>query len=132
MVYRVFVENKAGLAPEASSLSQDIRTFLGVTALEELRVINRYDVETITEVLFKYAVGTVFSEPQLDNTSDEIITDGYKIFAVEALPGQFDQRADSASQCIQLINAGDRPTVKTAKVYLLKGKLTAEDIEMIK
>ena len=132
MVYRVFVEKKSGLAHEASSLSQDIRTFLGVTALEELRVINRYDVENITEELFKYAVGTVFSEPQLDNTSDEIITDGYKIFAVEALPGQFDQRADSASQCIQLINAGDRPTVKTAKVYLLKGELTAEDIEKIK
>ena len=62
MVYRVFVEKKSGLAHEASSLSQDIRTFLGVTALEELRVINRYDVENITEELFKYAVGTVFSD----------------------------------------------------------------------
>ncbi len=132
MVYRIFVEKKEGLAHEASSLLQDIRTFLGVTALEGLRVINRYDVENITEELFNYAVTTVFSEPQLDNTSAEITCDGYEVFAVEALPGQFDQRADSASQCIQLINAGDRPTVKTAKVYLMKGELTAEDIEKIK
>ena len=132
MVYRIFVEKKEGLAHEASSLLQDIRTFLGVTSLENLRVINRYDVENITEELFNYAVTTVFSEPQLDNTSADITLDGYEVFAVEALPGQFDQRADSASQCIQLINAGDRPTVKTAKVYLMKGKLSAEDIEKIK
>ena len=132
MVYRIFVEKKEGLAHEASSLLQDIRTFLGVTSLEDLRVINRYDVENITEELFNYAVTTVFSEPQLDNTSADIDCAGYEVFAVEALPGQFDQRADSASQCIQLINAGDRPTVKTAKVYLMKGKLSAEDIEKIK
>ncbi len=132
MVYRVFVEKREGLQHEASSLKQDIRAFLGVKALEELRVINRYDVENITEELFSYAVGTVFSEPQLDITSDAIDTDGYIVFAVEALPGQFDQRADSASQCIQLINAGDRPDVKTAKVYMMKGALTEEDIEKIK
>ncbi len=132
MVYRVFVEKREGLQHEASSLKQDIRAFLGVKALEELRVINRYDVENIEEELFNYAVDTVFSEPQLDITSDAISTDGYIVFAVEALPGQFDQRADSASQCIQLINAGDRPTVKTAKVYLMKGALTEEDVERIK
>ncbi len=132
MVYRIFVEKKQGLAHEADSLLQDVRAFLGVKSLEELRVINRYDVENITEELFNYACTTVFSEPQLDNISAEISTDGYEVFAVEALPGQFDQRADSASQCIQLINAGDRPDVKTAKVYLMKGKLTAEDIEKIK
>ncbi len=132
MVYRVFVEKREGLQHEATSLKQDIRAFLGVKALEELRVINRYDVENIEEELFNYAVDTVFSEPQLDITSDAIDTDGYIVFAVEALPGQFDQRADSASQCIQLINAGDRPDVKTAKVYMMKGALTEEDIEKIK
>ncbi len=132
MVYRVFVEKREGLQHEASSLKQDIRAFLGVKALEELRVINRYDVENITEELFNYAVDTVFSEPQLDITSEKIDTEGYIVFAVEALPGQFDQRADSASQCIQLINAGDRPDVKTAKVYMMKGALTDEDVEKIK
>ena len=132
MVYRIFVEKREGLQHEATSLKQDIRAFLGVKALEELRVINRYDVENIEEELFNYAVDTVFSEPQLDITSDSIDTDGYIVFAVEALPGQFDQRADSASQCIQLINAGDRPDVKTAKVYMMKGALTDEDVEKIK
>ena len=132
MVYRVFVEKREGLQHEATSLKQDIRAFLGIKALEELRVINRYDVENITEELFNYAVDTVFSEPQLDITSDVIDTDGYIVFAVEALPGQFDQRADSASQCIQLINAGDRPDVKTAKVYMMKGALTEDDVEKIK
>ena len=132
MVYRVFVEKREGLQHEASSLKQDIRAFLGVKALEELRVINRYDVENIEEELFNYAVDTVFSEPQLDVTSDAIDTDGYIVFAVEALPGQFDQRADSASQCIQLINAGDRPDVRAAKVYMMKGALTEEDVDKIK
>lgn len=132
MVYRVFVEKRPGLAHEAASLTQDIRTFLGVSALEELRVVNRYDVENITKELFDYSCTTVFSEPQLDTVSDTLDTDGYICFAVEALPGQFDQRADSASQCIQLINAGNRPDVKTAKIYLLKGKLGDADIEKIK
>ena len=132
MVYRIFVEKREGLRHEAASLAQDIRAFLGVKALKDMRVVNRYDVENITKELFDYAVSTVFSEPQLDVTSSEIDTDGYTYFAVEALPGQFDQRADSASQCIQLINAGDRPVVKTAKVYLMKGELTQEDIEKIK
>ena len=132
MVYRVFVEKREGLAHEATSLAQDIRAFLGVNALKELRVINRYDVENITKELFEYSCKTVFSEPQLDIISDDINTDGYICFAVEALPGQFDQRADSASQCIQLINAKDRPDVKTAKVYLMKGNLTDDDVEKIK
>lgn len=132
MVYRIFVEKKQGLAHEAILLMQDVRTFLGVKSLEDLRVINRYDVENITEELFNYACTTVFSEPQLDDISTEISTDGYTYFAVEALPGQFDQRADSASQCIQLINAGDRPIVKAAKVYLMKGELTVEEVEKIK
>ncbi len=132
MVYRIFVEKRPGLTHEADALARDVRDFLGIKSLEALRIINRYDVENITKELFQYTCGTVFSEPQLDTTSDEISTDGYKFFAVEALPGQFDQRADSASQCIQLISCGDRPEVKTAKVYLLKGALTDEDVEKIK
>ncbi len=132
MVYRIFVEKKEGLAHEAMALLNDLRDFLGVKSLKGLRIINRYDVENITKELFEYSSTTVFSEPQLDVISDEIKTEGYKVFAVEALPGQFDQRADSASQCIQLISCQDRPTVKFAKVYLLEGNVTDEEIDKIK
>ena len=132
MVYRIFVEKKAGLEHEANALLSEARSFLGVKALEGVRVVNRYDVENITKELFDEAVEKVFSEPQLDNATAEINTDGYIAFAVEYLPGQFDQRADSAAQCIQLISCGDKPTVKTARIYLLKGKLSDEDVAKIK
>ena len=132
MVYRVFVEKRKGLDNEARALKSDVRSFLGIKALTELRIINRYDVENIDKELFDYAVGTVFSEPQLDTVTDNLDLSGYICFAVEYLPGQFDQRADSASQCIRLISCGDRPDVRTARVYMLKGELTAEDIEKIK
>ena len=91
MVYRIFVEKKEGLAHEAMALLNDLRDFLGVKSLKGLRIINRYDVENITKELFEYSSTTVFSEPQLDVISDEIKTEGYKVFAVEAWPGQFDQ-----------------------------------------
>ena len=133
MVYRVFVEKKKGLAPEAASMLGDIRSFLGLTALEDVRILNRYDVEDIEEGLFQYAKTTVFSEPQLDIVTDEAeVSDADLVFAVEPLPGQFDQRADSAAQCIQLLGQCDRPTVRSAKVYALYGKLTEEDVAAIK
>ena len=117
MVYRIFVEKKSELAHEAHALLSDARTLLGIEALENVRLYNRYDAENITEELFSYAVGTVFSEPQLDLTSGELTaTDADVVFAVEYLPGQFDQRADSAAQCIQIISQGDRPTIRTARV----------------
>ena len=123
MVYRVFVEKKPALSHEADALKKDLTVFLGIEGLEEVRVINRYDVENISEELFRYACRTVFSEPQLDIISETLQTAGYFAFAVEYLPGQFDQRADSAAQCMQIISRGDRPTVRTAKVYLLRGNL---------
>ncbi|MBR2013179.1 MAG: phosphoribosylformylglycinamidine synthase, partial [Clostridia bacterium] len=132
MVYRIFVEKKPQLANEARDLRYEVRHILQIKSLEKVRVINRYDVENIEKELFDYAVGTVFSEPQLDIATASIETDGAKVFAVEPLPGQFDQRADSAAQCIQIISQGERPTVKTAKVYLLYGDLTAEEFETIK
>ena len=133
MVYRIFVEKKAELAHEAMALLSDARTLLGIEALENVRLYNRYDAENITEELFSYAVGTVFSEPQLDLTSrDMTATDADVVFAVEYLPGQFDQRADSAAQCIQIISQGDRPTIRTARVYALYGKLTEEEVNEIK
>ncbi len=132
MVYRIYVEKKPELANEARDLHNEVRNILQIKSLEKVRVINRYDVENIEKELFDYAVGTVFSEPQLDITSTELNGEGATVFAVEPLPGQFDQRADSAAQCIQIISQGDRPTVKTAKVYLLYGNLTAEELDTIK
>ena len=132
MVYRVFVEKKQGLDHEASSLCKEINTFLGIDALQRVRVINRYDVENATQQLFAYATRTVLSEPQLDDVSDTLDSDGASVFAVEYLPGQYDQRADSAAQCMQIISCGDRPTVRTAKVYLLYGQLTDAQVAAIK
>ena len=104
MVYRIFTEKKRELAAEARALLNDINTLLQIKSVTSLRVINRYDAENITKELFDYAVKTVFSEPQLDNTYSCLENDGTAVFAVEYLPGQFDQRADSAAQCIQLIS----------------------------
>ncbi|MBO4896855.1 MAG: phosphoribosylformylglycinamidine synthase [Clostridia bacterium] len=133
MVYRVYVEKKKELANEARDLLSDAKEFLQIKNLTDLRVVNRYDVENIEKALFDYAIGTVFSEPQQDTASAEIDTRGAEnVFAVEFLPGQFDQRADSAAQCIQIISQGDRPTVHSAKVYLLYGNLTAEELENFK
>ena len=133
MVYRIYVEKKKNLANEARALLNDATTLLGIKNLKDVRLLNRYDVENIEKDLFDYAVKTVFSEPQLDITSETIEnTDGAYVFATEYLPGQFDQRADSASQCIQIISQGERPTVRTAKVYILKGALTDAEIEAFK
>ncbi len=132
MVYRIFVEKKKELAHEAKSLLKDINGLLQISSVTDVRVINRYDVDSIEKELFDYAVGTVFSEPQLDITSAEIDTENATVFAVEFLPGQFDQRADSAAQCIQIISQGERPRVRTAKVYLLYGNIAETELEAIK
>ena len=132
MVYRIYVEKKKELANEAKGLLGDINSLLGIKSVTALRVINRYDAEDIEKELFDYAVKNVFSEPQLDITSDVLSAEGAAVFAVEPLPGQFDQRADSAAQCIQIISQGERPTVKTAKVYALYGDVTEAELKEIK
>ena len=132
MVYRIFVEKKEGLDNEARGMLSEAKNLLGITAMENIRLFNRYDAENISEELFGYAVQTVFSEPQLDIATAEIDLPGAYVFAVEALPGQFDQRADSAAQCIQIIAQGDRPLIRTAKVYALYGNLTEADIAAFK
>ena len=133
MVYRVFVEKKEGLQNEAKGLLSEINELLSISSLTDLRVINRYDAEDISEELFDYAVKAVFSEPQLDTTMPELEIDkDARIFAVEYLPGQFDQRADSAAQCIQIISQGDRPLIRSAKVYVLYGDLSDSEIAEIK
>ena len=132
MVYRIFVEKKEGLDNEARALLAEAKNLLGIKGLQNIRLFNRYDAENITEALFNYAVGTVFSEPQLDTATASIELPGAYVFAVEALPGQFDQRADSAAQCIQIISQGDRPLIRTAKVYALYGSLSDADIAAFK
>lgn len=132
MVYRIYVEKKPELALEAKALKEDICSLLQISSLARIRLVNRYDVEHISAELFEQCKTTVFSEPQLDFVSDQLEREGATVFAVEYLPGQFDQRADSAAQCIQIISQQDRPKVSTAKVYLLYGDLTEQDVERIK
>ncbi len=132
MVYRIYVEKREGLQNEAKALLSDINNLLGITSLTDVRVINRYDAESIDKELFDYAVGAVFSEPQLDIATGEIDTGDARVFAVEYLPGQFDQRADSAAQCIQIISQGERPLIRSAKVYALYGDLSDSELAEIK
>ena len=119
MVYRVYTEKKKGLRGEADALLSDLHGVLGIESVAGVRILNRYDVENIKPELFDYAVKTVFSEPQLDEVTDDPDFSEGRVFAVEYLPGQFDQRADSAAQCIQILSRGERPTVRTAKLYML-------------
>ncbi len=132
MVSRIYVEKKPGFDVEAQQLATELHDILGVKGLDSLRIINRYDVEGIDEELFRSCVPTVFSEPQVDVATDALPDMGdASVFAVEFLPGQFDQRADSAAECVQLISQGERPTVRSAKVYVLEGNLSENDIEAI-
>ncbi len=132
MVYRIFVEKKPGFAQEAEALQRELTDFLGIGSLTGLRLLNRYDGEDISKALFDQAVRTVFSEPQVDTATETPDFGGGTVFAVEYLPGQFDQRADSAAQCIQLISQGERPLIRSAKVYVLYGALTEGEIAEIK
>ena len=131
MVYRIYVEKKPGFDGEAQGLLHELVELVGIANLKGLRLLNRYDVEGIDRDLFDQAIPTVFSEPPVDVTYNELPA-AQTVFAVEYLPGQFDQRADSASQCIQLLSQGERPDVRSARVYLLEGPLTGEDLDAIK
>ena len=135
MVYRIYVEKRPGLSPEAGNLLEDLKGFLGVEALKGLRILNRYDVEGLSREVYDKARDVVFSEPQVDVTYEETFPmpeGAWQALAVEALPGQFDQRADSCAQCIQLMAGVERPLVAYAKVYLLEGDLTGEDLEKVR
>ena len=132
MVYRIYVEKKPGFDGEARQLQNELTSLLGIGSLTGLRLLNRYDVEGISEQLFRQCVDTVFSEPPVDSVCTELPAHSGTAFAVEYLPGQFDQRADSAAECIQLISQGERPLVRSARVYLLDGDLTGAQVEEIK
>ena len=131
-VYRIYAEKKPAYAVEAKGILAELRELLGIASLTALRLLNRYDVEGIEASLFENAVHTVFSEPQLDEVHTTLPSGADAVFAVEYLPGQFDQRAASASECIQLISCGEQPTVKTARIFLLYGKLSAEEFAAVK
>ena len=131
MVYRVYVEKRAPYDEEAQRALAEFNALPGVKGLTGLRLLNRYDVEGIDEELFKKCLPVVFSEPQVDDVLYELPAAG-AVFAVEYLPGQFDQRADSCAECIQLISGGDRPSVLSAKVYLLDGDVSGEALAAIK
>ena len=134
-VFRCFVEKKPGFDGAARALCRELTEAVGVQGLTGLRVLNRYDVEGVTSQVYAAARTSVFSEPQVDAVYDEVcpVPDGpHTVLAVEALPGQFDQRADSAAQCIQLMTGGDRPTVRAATVYLLLGALSDGDAAKVR
>jgi phosphoribosylformylglycinamidine synthase len=133
-VRRIYVEKKKPYAVAAAQLQEEIRSFLGVTGIEEVRVLIRYDVENISDAVFEKACRTVFSEPPVDILFRETIDipEGARVFSVEPVPGQFDQRADSAQQCIQFIEESENPTVCTAKTYILTGQISDVEFEKIK
>lgn len=133
MVSRIYVEKKPGFDVEAQQLLHELRTILGIERLENLRLLNRYDVEGITEELFATCTPRCSaSRNPTPSTPNFPKTRMPRVFGVEFLPGQFDQRADSASECIQLISQGERPEVRSAKIYFLEGDLTSEDVDAIK
>ena len=132
-VFRIFVEKKRGNDIEAGQTLADLRDNVGLNALDDLRIINRYYAQGLTEEEFDLAVKQILSEPNLDNVYTELsIPEDYRYFATEFLPGQYDQRADSAAQCIQLLTAGERPVVQYAKIIAVKGDITDDEFEKIK
>ena len=133
-IKRIFVEKKKGCDIEASQLFADIKENFEISALEGLRILYRYDVEDISDDAFAVAEKTIFSEPPVDNVYLEKfdISDDEVAFGMEYLPGQYDQRADSAMQCVQIISGDDNAVINAAKIFVLKGKLTVGDIEKIK
>lgn len=131
---RIYVEKKKEYAVEAAGLLADLVGTLGMTQLTGLRIVNRYDIAGLSDEDYEAAKRVVLSEPPVDTVHDETleIPEGVKSFAIELLPGQYDQREDFAAQCVQLISQGKRPAVAAAKVILLEGNLTDADVEKIK
>lgn len=133
-VRRILVEKKQGFDLEAKHLKSDLEESLNIDTIENLRILNRYDIEKIEDEVYEKAINTVFSEPNTDDVYKEYVelSKEDRVFAIEYLPGQYDQRGDWASQCIQIINEGIRPIINTAKVVILTGKITDEQFKQIK
>ena len=134
-VFRCYVEKKPGFDGAAQALRRELTEVLGVAGLTGVRILNRYDVEGVSPETYAAARSAVFSEPQVDRVWDETLPEAqepHALLAVEALPGQFDQRADSAAQCIQLMTGGERPSVRSACLYILEGALSQEDLDRVR
>lgn len=133
-VRRIYVEKKKAYAVRAVELFENIKTYLGISDIAGVRVLVRYDIENLDDKTFSEARGTIFSEPPLDELYEETFPKeaGDTVFSAEYLPGQFDQRADSAVQCVQLIDKDAAPVIRTATTYVLSGKLSAQEIEAVK
>jgi len=133
-IRRIFVEKKEGFNIEVATLSKELKEHLFIEGIESIRILYRYDIESISDETYSSARETIFSEPPVDNVFDENIemSENDKFFAIEYLPGQYDQRADSASQCIQVLTQGERPNVKYAKVVIIKGDISEVDFTRIK
>ena len=126
-VRRVYVEKKDAYAVRAKELQAEIKSYLGISAVDKVRVLIRYDIENISDDVYKRAVQTVFSEPPVDDVYEENFEMGDgKVFSVEFLPGQFDQRADSAEQCVKLLKEDEEPVIRTATTYVIYGDINAE------
>ena len=133
-VRRIYVEKKAPFAVKAKELKGDLKNYLNLKTIEDVRIFIRYDVEHISDEVFERACRTVFSEPPVDELYREEIAvpENGRVFSVEYLPGQFDQRADSAVQCVKFLNEEENPIIRTATTYLITGSLTDEEFEQIK
>ncbi|MCI9491773.1 MAG: phosphoribosylformylglycinamidine synthase [Lachnospiraceae bacterium] len=132
-VRRIFVEKKPDFAIQAKELQSEIRSYLGIQSVTRVRVLIRYDVEHISEETYQKALFTVFSEPPVDKVYEETFEAGAaQIFSVEYLPGQYDQRADSAEQCVKLLNEMETPTIRTATTYVIEGEVGQEQLNAIK
>ena len=133
-VRRIYVEKKEPFAVKARELKEEIESFLGIKSVEQVRVFIRYDVENISDDVFERACRTVFSEPPVDILYRENIeiSENGRAFSVEFLPGQFDQRADSAVQCVQFLKEDEEPIIRTAVTYLVNGNVTDEELARIK
>lgn len=133
-VRRIYVEKKQPYAVHAKELKEEVKRYLGIKSITNVRVLIRYDVENLSEATYKQALGTVFSEPPVDNCYENEFekADGSFVFSVEYLPGQFDQRADSAEQCVKLLNEKENPVIRSATTYIFEGEIAKQDEDRIK
>ena len=133
-VKRVYVEKKTEYAVQAKALKSEMKSYLGIKNVENVRVLIRYDIENISDATFETACNGIFSEPPVDTLYKETfeMKEGSRVFSVEDLPGQFDQRADSAVQCVQFIKEDELPVIKSATTYVIEGSLTDEEFEAVK
>jgi len=133
-VKRIYVEKKTPYAVKAHELLDELKSYLGVTSVNRVRVLVRYDIENVSDATYQKALGTVFCEPPIDVLYEEVVPMNAEnhVFSVEFLPGQFDQRADSAEQCVKLLNESEDPVIRSATTYIFEGSLTEEEFEKIK